>query len=163
MVIKCNHRYLTEKLFSGKSGKRFVRMQSNAVERWYPLLREGSLRPDSCSLCGYSWKDHLEYWSHCHSRKRGASEFDRYCMEKSGTQEGLHEKYARDVESKLREWDDSRRLKSHSKGEKKKLPPTWWLIFVHWNLATKVLDLAWLNDIDSSRMKKNVRTPPFTR
>lgn len=85
--------------FEGRGGKKFVRIQPNTLlERWYPQLRSGQLKPNGCMLCGYTWKDHLEYWWYCRKRKRnrrgrgGTSSFDRY-MENIAKGDAFHKKY----------------------------------------------------------------------
>lgn len=90
--------------FEGRGGKKFVRIQPNTLlERWYPQLRSGKLKPNGCMLCGYTWKDHLEYWWYCRRRKgnrqggRGdTSSFDRYVdniAKESSQDKAFHRKY----------------------------------------------------------------------
>ena len=59
-----------ENTIEGLGGKKFIRIQPNTLlERWYPQLRRGLLKPDRCSLCGYSWDDHLMYWDYLKQRR----------------------------------------------------------------------------------------------
>lgn len=63
----------------GRGGKKFIRMQPGSMlEKWYPQLKSGLLKPDGCVLCGFSYKEHLEYWWRCRRRQGGVASFDRY-------------------------------------------------------------------------------------
>lgn len=99
--------------FEGKGGKKFVRIQPNTIlEKWYPQLREGQLKTDDCFLCGYSWKDHLEYWWYCRRRQGGVSAAFEHCMETSAI-DGVdkfayHKKYVDEI--------DSNKRRSHRRG-----------------------------------------------
>ncbi|KAL3794923.1 hypothetical protein HJC23_004300 [Cyclotella cryptica] len=57
---------LNRNTYEGLGGRKFVRAQPGSVlEKWYPQLRKGALKKDGCLLCGYSFTDHLEFWSKC--------------------------------------------------------------------------------------------------
>mmetsp|Transcript_25204 Transcript_25204/g.45437 ORF Transcript_25204/g.45437 Transcript_25204/m.45437 type:complete len:291 (+) Transcript_25204:221-1093(+) len=70
--------------FEGKGGRKFVRIQPNTVlEKWYPQLRAGKLKPNACLLCGHSWEEHLEFWWYCRRKQGGVSSAFERCIEKS--------------------------------------------------------------------------------
>lgn len=47
--------------YEGLGGKKFVRIPPGSLlEKWYP--QKALLKEDGCCICGYGWKDHLEYW-----------------------------------------------------------------------------------------------------
>ena len=64
----------------GKGGIKFIRIQPDTLlSAWYPQLRKGLIKPDACCICGYSWKDHLEFWWYLKKRKGCVSkEFESY-------------------------------------------------------------------------------------
>lgn len=72
----------------GLGGKKFVRIQPNSLlEKWYPQLIGGMLKPDRCCICGYSWKDHLQFWWHCKQKKGVCKQFDSY-MDRNALKQG---------------------------------------------------------------------------
>ncbi|KAL7478535.1 hypothetical protein ACHAW6_004291 [Cyclotella cf. meneghiniana] len=95
------HRETTYQLhrntYEGLGGRKFVRVQPGSIlEKWYPQLRRGALRKDGCLLCGYSFTDHLEFWSTCKQiRGKGSpSYFDRYLESTSSNLKGHTKGYS---------------------------------------------------------------------
>lgn len=63
---------VNENTIEGLGGKRYVRMPTGSLlERWYPQLRANQLKTDGCILCGYSFREHLEYWWWCKKQATG--------------------------------------------------------------------------------------------
>jgi hypothetical protein len=106
---------IRQNTYEGLGGRKFVRIQPGSIlEKWYPQLRRGGLKKDGCLLCGYSFTDHLLYWSRCQqrSRREGASAFDLFVDSESrnvlkvaaDNQVGysFHRKYVEEVNSRNR-------------------------------------------------------------
>ena len=64
--------FVKQNTYEGLSGRKFIRVHpaGSVYEKWLPQLRNGILKKDACSLCGYSFTDHLEFWTQCQQRRR---------------------------------------------------------------------------------------------
>lgn len=165
--------------FEGRGGKKFVRIQPNTIlERWYPQLREGQLKTDACFLCGYSWKDHLEYWWHCRRRQGGVSAFDHY-MEKSAVDRGdkfaFHKKYVDEIDSSKRRYHgkgqevrktfDGEASYSYlvppfdpllADGRPKSIGSVLLLALARTSSLVRIEELMWLSTVESSRSRQEL-------
>jgi len=78
--IKCSatNRLISQNTCEGLGGRKFVRVQPGSYfEKWLPHVRTGRLKKDGCCLCGYSFRQHLHYWSRC-KRNKESSTFDEF-------------------------------------------------------------------------------------
>lgn len=74
-VLNLSRQYTIE----GLGGKKFIRIPPNSIlEKFYPQLVSGQLKPNKCWLCGYSWQDHLKFWWDCRKRRGDVEVFDRF-------------------------------------------------------------------------------------
>ncbi|KAL7460645.1 hypothetical protein ACHAXS_001088 [Conticribra weissflogii] len=55
--------------YEGLGGRKFVRiLPGSTLEALYPKRKE--FKPDECMVCGFRWRDHLEYWWWVKRRRR---------------------------------------------------------------------------------------------
>lgn len=65
------YRKMQQNTYEGLGGRKFVRVQPGSYfERCLPQLKSGKLKKDGCWICGYSFREHLIYWSECKQRRR---------------------------------------------------------------------------------------------
>ena len=78
----------------GLGGKRFVRIRPNSLlERWLPQLRANQLKIDGCIICGYSYREHLEYWWWCKKQATGGvSKFESF-IDRGRSNSSFYNKY----------------------------------------------------------------------
>ena len=163
-----------EQTIEGLGGKKFIRIQPNTLlERWYPQLRKGLLKPDSCALCGYSWDDHLMYWDYLKQKKRGISEFDQYINTELNLKGKSYTRYVQEVENNKykhrsrvggkevrQSYDGSvtflvEPYPSPKDGIKMSIQSALLLAMARIQALLKVEDLIWLNRIDELKSKED--------
>jgi hypothetical protein len=91
-----------ENTIEGLGGRRFVRVKPGSLlERWYPQLRANQLKVDGCFLCGYSFREHLEFWWWCKKQRTtggGYSKFESVIGEGSRSDNKHHSSHSKYVD-----------------------------------------------------------------
>ena len=163
----------------GLGGKKFVRIQPNSLlEKWYPQLRAGVLKPDRCCACGYSWKDHLQFWWYYKQKKgRVSKQFDSY-MDHSALKQGEKSftRYVQEVDNTLkhRSTIKGKEVRKSFEGEvsylvtpfdpskinsdgPKSVGSVLLLALARIQAMVKIEDLIFLNRVQSFRSEKDTR------
>ena len=163
----------------GLGGKKFVRIQPNSLlEKWYPQLIGGVLKPDRCCVCGYSWKDHLQFWWYCKQKKgRVSKQFDSYMDHNSLKQgEKSFTRYVQEVDNTLkhRSTIKGKEVRKSFEGEvsylvtpfdpskinsdgPKSVGSVLLLALARIQAMVKIEDLIFLNRVQSFRSEKDTR------
>lgn len=175
--IKYKHttNQVKEQTIEGLGGKKFIRIQPNTLlEQWYPQLRRGLLKPNSCAICGYSWDDHLMYWDYLKQKKRGVSEFDKHINAELNKNGKSYKRYVQEVEnnkykhkSKLggkevrHSYDDGsvtflvEPYPSPKDGIKMSIQSALLLALARTQALLRIEDLIWLNRIEELKSKED--------
>lgn len=175
------NRLIRKNTYEGLGGRKFVRVQPGGYfERWMPQLRGGKLKKDACWLCGYSFRDHLEYWSGCKRTNNGGkqSAFDSYLdtFNKMNTNRAsgysFHQRYVEEVQP-------NKRLKKNGKvireseiggvsylippfnpisddGRPKKPWTAFMLVLARVAALERVDDLIWFSKVESSTKQQQL-------
>jgi hypothetical protein len=165
------NREIRENSFEGLRGRKFVRVQPGSLlEKWLPQMRRGRLKKDGCVLCGYSFRDHLEYWSNCRQKVKGVSAFDRYLdtassgkMNKGG--HAFYRQYVEEVSPNTKRKRKGKLIRESdvvnvaylvpafnplADGNPKKPWTVFMLLFARNAALERVDDLIWFGEVESS-------------
>ncbi|KAL7514121.1 hypothetical protein ACHAXN_011934 [Cyclotella atomus] len=171
------NRQIRQNTYEGLGGRQFVRVQPRSyAETWLSQLRRGSLKKDGCCLCGYSFRDHLVYWSKCKEMKNGKrqSAFDCH-LKSNGTRKGtvdrhsFHEQYVEVIHHKKRLKKKGKLMRESNVADMVYLVPQFnpladgrpkkpWTVFMLLLARSAALervdDLIWFSKVDSSTKRQ---------